>query len=111
RLLLGKTSGHQLTEETHHFFVFERPLIAFHHLAQHLSFALGAVELGGLRQALDRADLLSGVSTLGDQHLNLGVYLIDALAKLLDGGGFVGGWLLVHASRLEERKDAGPKYA
>jgi hypothetical protein len=81
RLLLGQTGRHELAKQPHHFFIAQRPVVALDDLAQHLSFALGAIELDRAREAFDDADLFRELRALGDQVLDPLVDGIDFAAQ------------------------------
>jgi len=81
RLLLGETRGHELAEQPHHLLVAQRSLVAFYDPAQHLRLAFRAIELRGVLQALDDADLLRVPCALGDEALDALVDGVDLPAQ------------------------------
>ena len=87
RLFKRQTGRHDLTEQTGHFFVIERPLVQLHDVLEHPGFTFGAIEhrldTRFQRLLLDLSDRLRTGCALTDQVKNLFINGVDALAQRL----------------------------
>ena len=87
RLFLREAGGHDLAEQPQDFFVAQRTLVALARHAQHLRFALGAVEIDGVAVGvLGDADLPRELRALVEQRVDLRVDGVDLRAQARASG-------------------------